>query len=92
MEDALRLDELQARDMLAAYDHPLMGVVRSIGSPLRMGGYQPAYRPGPSYDGDRSQILESLGYSAGECSELEQQGAFGVTGLLPAEPTEASPA
>lgn len=77
MEQALDEDELQERNMLAAYEHPVMGNVRSIGSPLRLGEFEPTYVPGPRLDGDRTQILASLGYSEADCARLEQDGAFG---------------
>ena len=43
MEEALDLDELAARGMLAEYEHPSFGTVRSVGLPLTMGGFEPHY-------------------------------------------------
>ncbi|MBA3891780.1 MAG: CoA transferase [Gemmatimonadaceae bacterium] len=77
MEEALDADELAARQMLASYEHPVLGVVRSVASPLRMSGYEPRYTPGPAFDGDRAELLTELGYSAADLERLGQAGAFG---------------
>jgi crotonobetainyl-CoA:carnitine CoA-transferase CaiB-like acyl-CoA transferase len=92
MEEALELADLEERRMLAAYEHPVMGSIRSIASPLRMGGFEPKYSPGPSFGGDRAGLLASLGYSTDECEQLEREGAFGAIPAAPVEPGEASPA
>lgn len=77
LQEALDLNELQGRNMLASYDHPTLGPVRSVGLPLRVAGYTPAYRPGPALGGDQDAVLASVGYSVGEIAELRQAGAFG---------------
>ena len=79
MEEALDVDELSGRGMLAQYEHEVLGLVRSIALPLQFGDYRPSYRPGPAPDADRASILGSLGYAADEQESLAARGAFGLS-------------
>ncbi len=78
LTQAVDPDELRARDMLAEYDHPSFGQVRSVGLPLTMGGFQPTYRHGPALNGDQAAILAELAYDAPAIEALHVGGAFGV--------------
>jgi crotonobetainyl-CoA:carnitine CoA-transferase CaiB-like acyl-CoA transferase len=64
MEAALDSEELTARGMLAEYDHPALGRVRSIGLPLSMTDHVPDYRRAPSLGADGPALLEELGFPA----------------------------
>lgn len=64
MDEALDADELAARGMLAEYDHPAFGRVRSIGLPLTMTGLVPTYRAAPGLGADGAALLEELGFAA----------------------------
>ena len=77
LEQALDPDDLRARGMLAEYEHPSFGTVRSVGLPLTMSGFDPAYAPGPSLGGDAAAILDELGYTPAEVAALRSAGAFG---------------
>jgi crotonobetainyl-CoA:carnitine CoA-transferase CaiB-like acyl-CoA transferase len=77
MEAALAREELEQRAMLATYRHSTLGEVATVGLPIKMGGFTPAYRPGPALDGDRDAILAEAGYAPGEIEALQQRGAFG---------------
>jgi crotonobetainyl-CoA:carnitine CoA-transferase CaiB-like acyl-CoA transferase len=77
MEAALDRVELEQRAMLAAYQHPALGEVTTVGLPIKMGGFEPTYRPGPALDGDRDAILAEAGYAPGEIEALRERGAFG---------------
>jgi crotonobetainyl-CoA:carnitine CoA-transferase CaiB-like acyl-CoA transferase len=77
LEEALDPDELTERDMLAEYQHPTFGTVRSVGSPLRFGGHQSAHRPGPQLGADTEQVLGELGYDQAGIEALRAHGAFG---------------
>jgi crotonobetainyl-CoA:carnitine CoA-transferase CaiB-like acyl-CoA transferase len=79
MDAALDLEDLQDRSMLAEYEHPRLGTVRSVGSPVFLSGYQSRYRPGPGLGADGDAILTEIGFSPGEQDELRQRGAFGST-------------
>ena len=77
LAQALDVDELRQRGMLAEYEHPSFGLVRSIGLPLTMGGFEPTYGRGPALDADGVAILTELGLSANEVASLRAGGAFG---------------
>lgn len=81
LAEALEIDDLRRRSMLAEYEHPRFGLVRSVGLPLAVDGYAPTYRRAPELNGDAAEILAELGYDASAREELAQRGAFGsVTG------------
>jgi crotonobetainyl-CoA:carnitine CoA-transferase CaiB-like acyl-CoA transferase len=77
MEAALDIDELTARGMLASYDHPAFGEVRSVGLPLALGGYEPAYRAGPGLGTDTDRLLAEIGMDDAEIAAARAAGAFG---------------
>lgn len=77
MDEALDPEVLLQRGMLAEYEHPVLGMVRSVGLPISLAGYSPHYTPAPSIGGDRLSILEGLGYGPEEIEELRRDGAFG---------------
>ena len=81
MEEALDLDELRSRGMLAEYDHPSFGAVRSVGLPLTMSGFEPSYAPGPGLGADGEAILARVGYGDDEIAALRADGAFGSNGV-----------
>lgn len=78
MEDALELERLKERAMLAEYDHPLLGKVRSVGLPLHVSGHTPRYQASPSLGGDTASLLAELGIDEDEVARLRKQGAFGA--------------
>jgi crotonobetainyl-CoA:carnitine CoA-transferase CaiB-like acyl-CoA transferase len=83
MEAALDLDELRGREMLAEYEHPVLGTIRAVGLPLRVGEFAPSYRPGPGLGADQGEVLRSVGYTDAEITELDGRGAFGRSGAAP---------
>ena len=85
MEGALDPADLQDRAMLAEYEHPALGTVRSVGPPVFMSGYEPEHRPGPGLGADGPAILTGLGYSDSDVAALRQRGAFGREPVPPTE-------
>lgn len=77
MTDALGLQEIMSRQMLATYEHPTLGQVRSVGSPLRASDFDPQYRPAPRYADDRDAVLKEIGLDQAAIDALEDEGAFG---------------
>jgi crotonobetainyl-CoA:carnitine CoA-transferase CaiB-like acyl-CoA transferase len=78
MEEALDVDELRQRSMLAEYEHPRLGTVRSIGTAVFMSDHAPRHRAGPALGGDGPAILAELGYRPEELGWLRESGAFGA--------------
>jgi crotonobetainyl-CoA:carnitine CoA-transferase CaiB-like acyl-CoA transferase len=77
LPEALALETLTERNMIAVYDHPELGAVRGVGLPLRVAEYEPDYRASPGLGADTAGILAELGYDKGEVARLEASGAFG---------------
>jgi crotonobetainyl-CoA:carnitine CoA-transferase CaiB-like acyl-CoA transferase len=77
MAEALDGDELAARDMLGVYEHPVLGTVRSLGLPIRLTDFEPAYRAAPTLGGDAADLLREAGYDEAEVDRLAGEGAFG---------------
>jgi crotonobetainyl-CoA:carnitine CoA-transferase CaiB-like acyl-CoA transferase len=70
--------EVVERELLAEYDHPQLGTVRSVGAPFTVGEFRPHYRPGPALDADRESLLAWLGYNNHQADQLVHRGAFGA--------------
>ena len=60
-----------------SYPHPVFGTVREVGTPLKVGNFEPAYLMAPLLGDDNDEILHSLGYDDSQIGALQQQGAFG---------------
>lgn len=78
MEQALEPDELRELGMLATYHSQVFGEVRSIGSPIRVAGFEPRFRSAPALGADKDVLLDELGISATTRRSLERKGAFGA--------------
>ena len=74
----LKEEELVTRGMLATYDHPRLGEVRSVGLPLRVSGFDPTYRASPALGGDEADLLAELGFDDADVARLREAGAFGL--------------
>ncbi len=66
--------------MLAEYEHPALGLVRSVGLPMVVGDYEPEYRRGPRLGENTTALAEQLGYTPAAISSLARRGAFGAAG------------
>lgn len=78
LPEALQPEMLASRRMLATYDHPGFGAVRSVGLPLRVTGFEPAYGAAPELGADTWALLAELGYDETAMARLAEAGAFGV--------------
>jgi crotonobetainyl-CoA:carnitine CoA-transferase CaiB-like acyl-CoA transferase len=63
--------------MLAEYEHPRLGRVRSVGSAVFMSDHTPVHRAGPELGADGPAILTGLGYGPEAVRGLGERGAFG---------------
>jgi formyl-CoA transferase/CoA:oxalate CoA-transferase len=77
LAEALELEGLQRRGMLASYEHPRLGIVRSVGLPLRVSNFSPSYRAAPALGADAAELLAELGYDEPGVERLANEGAFG---------------
>jgi crotonobetainyl-CoA:carnitine CoA-transferase CaiB-like acyl-CoA transferase len=67
-----------ARDLIAETEHPVLGTVRQIRSPLRMPGAAEELNPAPKRGEHTRQVLTELaGMDESEINALAEAGAFG---------------
>jgi crotonobetainyl-CoA:carnitine CoA-transferase CaiB-like acyl-CoA transferase len=67
-----------ARDLIAETEHPVLGTVRQVRSPLRMPGAAEELRPAPRRGEHTRAILRDLaGLDDAEVDALAEAGAFG---------------
>lgn len=75
---ALEDPQVLAREDVIAYEHPRLGTVRQLASPLRVSGHRPAYGPGPALGEHTTALLRELaGCGDDELRRLADDGAFG---------------
>jgi crotonobetainyl-CoA:carnitine CoA-transferase CaiB-like acyl-CoA transferase len=76
--DALTDPQAAARGAVVEIDHPRFGVVRQVGSPLRVDGATRTYRRAPARDEHREDILRRVcGYDDATIRARASAGAFG---------------
>ena len=67
-----------ARDLIAETEHPVLGTVRQVRSPLRMPGAAEELKPAPKRGEHTRQVLTELaGMDQSEINALAEAGAFG---------------
>ena len=67
--------QTRARNMEMEVEHPIAGRVHAIGFPVKYSATPPRiYRPAPVLGQHTFEILQSLGLSAEECKQLEDEG------------------
>lgn len=72
---ALADEHVLARGMIVNLEHPLLGMIRSIGSPLNLSDTPVNYRQPPPLLGEHtSEILSELGYSSAMQAKLQEKG------------------
>ncbi len=64
LSQALDVDELEHRGMLAEYQDETFGRVRSVGLPLHVSGFRPSTERDRRMGADMEAILADLGYAA----------------------------
>ena len=73
--EALADPQVLARDMVIEMPHPTAGVVRLVGSPLKLSETPAAYVRHPPLLGEHTdEVLAELGYGADEVRSLRQHG------------------
>jgi len=72
--EALADPQVSASDLIWEVDHPELGVVRTVGSPVRVSDYAPARKRGPALGEDTDRVLAELaGFSTFEIDALRGQ-------------------
>src|SRR2546422_664661 len=75
VEEALADEQVLAREMVVAVDHPRFGRLREVGCPIKMGGVAPRYAPAAPLGADTAAVLAEVGIGPGELEELRRRGA-----------------
>jgi crotonobetainyl-CoA:carnitine CoA-transferase CaiB-like acyl-CoA transferase len=77
LEQALTDEQVLARDMVVAYDHPRFGHLRQVGCPIKIDDAAPRYGPASALGADTHGLLhELLGTSEAEIRALRDKGAI----------------
>ncbi len=70
--------QVAAREAIVELDHPVLGAVREVASPLRLDGYDPPVSRGPLRGEHTADVLRELcGYSDDEIGRLARDRVFG---------------
>lgn len=73
--ETLAHPQILERGFIVELQHPLAGLVKSLGNPIRFSDTPASYRlPPPALGEHNAAILGELGFTTGEISEFEAQG------------------
>jgi crotonobetainyl-CoA:carnitine CoA-transferase CaiB-like acyl-CoA transferase len=72
--DALDDEQALAREMVVEVEHPVFGVLREIGCPIKVDEVAPRYRAGAALGADTETLLGEVGISRGELDALRAKG------------------
>jgi len=76
VDEILNDPQILARGMIVELEHSTAGKVRSLGNPVHLDTTPVCYRLAPPTLGQHTgEVLEQLGYSAGEVERLRAEGA-----------------
>jgi len=74
-DETLADPQILARGMIVELEHPLAGLVRSIGNPVHLSETPVSYRLPPPWLGEHNgEVLSALGYDARQMEGLREQG------------------
>ncbi|MGZ4388764.1 MAG: CaiB/BaiF CoA transferase family protein [Gaiellaceae bacterium] len=78
VEEALADPQVEARGALVEYEHPSLGTVRQVGTPLRVVGEEPPLERAPRRGEHTDEVLrEVCGYDDDRIENLRGSGALG---------------
>jgi crotonobetainyl-CoA:carnitine CoA-transferase CaiB-like acyl-CoA transferase len=76
--ESLNDPQVQARGMVVELEHPILGVVRSLGTPIRLDGSPISYRrPAPLLGEHTVEVLAEFGFGPEAVTRLRAQGVIG---------------
>ncbi len=79
VRQALEDEQVNAREMIIAVEHPHFGRIREVGSPIKTEGAVTQPAPAPSLGQHTDSILtDVLGYGSQTIARLRQEGAIGT--------------
>ena len=88
---ALTDPQVAARGAVIEVEHPRLGAVRQIASPLKLDGRRRSARPGPARGEHSVEVLRELGgYEQAEIAALAAKGVLGSIGFQDGDATQAS--
>lgn len=71
IEEALEDPQVAHNEMIVELRHPAYGLVRTVGIPIKLDGTPGTLRrPPPQLGEHTAEVLEDLGFSAGEIAEM----------------------
>ena len=77
IEEAMRDEQIRARDMVVAFEHPHFGTVRQIGCAIKVDDLELDYKAAPTVGADSDRILRDLlTMTDAEIGTLRQRGAI----------------
>ena len=76
VEEALADEQVGAREMIVAVDHPLFGALRELGCPIKIEGVAPSYTPGAALGADTASLLAEVGVGMDELTALRARGVI----------------
>ncbi len=75
--DTMAHPQLRARQFIVELEHPLAGMVKSLGNPVRMSDTAVSYRTPPPLLGEHTEpILRALNYGDDQISQLRADGVI----------------
>lgn len=78
LEEAFRDPQMLHRQMLLEFDHPTVGKVRQLGTPVKLSDTPGTVRTlGTPIGAHTEEVLAEFGYSRADIEELRRQGALG---------------
>lgn len=73
--EALEAEQVLAREMVIAYEHPTFGTLRQVGCPIKIDDLEPRYGPASPLGADTADLLRDLlAMSAEQVAELRRRG------------------
>src|SRR2546430_11582163 len=75
VEEALADEQVLAREMVIAVEHPRLGRLREVGCPIKIDGVAPRYAPAAPLGADTAAVLEEVGIGPAEFEELRRRRA-----------------
>jgi crotonobetainyl-CoA:carnitine CoA-transferase CaiB-like acyl-CoA transferase len=76
-EEACQDPQVLARDMVFEKDHPQLGKIKQVGSPIKMSRTNPSVRTNATKRGnDTNEILKNFGFTEDQIKQLKSKGIF----------------